>query len=268
MTGRVSRDAASHRARRAGALRDAAWSALSTVRDPELDRPVTDLGFVAGLSVEAGVARVRLRLPTFFCAPNFAYLMVADARDALAAVPDLRGAEVRLEDHFAAEEINTGAAAVGGGFVDTFPGLADGELAELRRTFASKAHLAAQERLARRLGREGWAAADLSGLRLGDVPASTDLDRVRRRRVDLGLSAGDDTPVFTDDTGRAVPADELPAHLRFARAVRVSVDGNADWCQGLLSTRYGTRPTTRQAATPARGRPAGSDREQEGVERR
>ena len=37
-----------------------------------------------------GAAEVHLRLPTYFCAPNFAFLMVADAHDAVAAVPGVR----------------------------------------------------------------------------------------------------------------------------------------------------------------------------------
>ena len=45
------------------------------------------LGFVSSCTVSAdGDAQVRLRLPTFFCAPNFAFLMVADAYDAVSAV--------------------------------------------------------------------------------------------------------------------------------------------------------------------------------------
>ena len=47
-------------------------AALGEVRDPELDRPITDLGFVADVRIGAGV-RVELRLPTYFCAPNFAH---------------------------------------------------------------------------------------------------------------------------------------------------------------------------------------------------
>ena len=54
--------------------------ALSGVRDPELDEPLTDLGFVSDLRVEGDVVSVRLRLPTYFCAANFAYLMVGDAK--------------------------------------------------------------------------------------------------------------------------------------------------------------------------------------------
>jgi len=47
---------------------------LGTVRDPELDEPVTELGFVASATVSCdGVATVHLRLPTYFCAPGFAF---------------------------------------------------------------------------------------------------------------------------------------------------------------------------------------------------
>src|SRR5512140_2107675 len=89
--------------------------ALETVRDPELDEPITSLGFVASCAVSAaGDAQVRLRLPTYFCAPNFAYLMVADAYDAVAALPGVRRAEVVLEDHFASDAINGGVAAHAG----------------------------------------------------------------------------------------------------------------------------------------------------------
>jgi hypothetical protein len=42
-----------------------------------------------------------------------------------------------------------------------------------------------------------------------------------------------------DDRGEPLPADRLPGWLRFARTVRVSIDGNAGFCRGLLETRYG-----------------------------
>ena len=101
---------------------EAALAALETVRDPELDEPITSLGFVASCAVSAaGDAQVRLRLPTYFCAPNFAYLMVADAYDAVSALPGVRRAEVVLEDHFASDVINDGVAAQAG-FVQTFDG--------------------------------------------------------------------------------------------------------------------------------------------------
>jgi metal-sulfur cluster biosynthetic enzyme len=107
-------------------------AALATVRDPELDEPITSLGFVAACVISPdGEAEVRLRLPTYFCAPNFAYLMVADAYDAVTAVPGVRSAHVLLEDHFAAAAINGGIAAQAG-FAQSFDGEAVGELHDLR----------------------------------------------------------------------------------------------------------------------------------------
>jgi metal-sulfur cluster biosynthetic enzyme len=52
-----------------GAPRDRLLQALEKVRDPELDEPITSLGFVSSCALSAaGDAQVRLRLPTYFCA--------------------------------------------------------------------------------------------------------------------------------------------------------------------------------------------------------
>ena len=56
------------------------WAA---VVDPELDEPITELGFVRSLVITGENVKVHLRLPTSFCAPNFAYLMASDAKDVL-----------------------------------------------------------------------------------------------------------------------------------------------------------------------------------------
>ncbi|GAA3729839.1 metal-sulfur cluster biosynthetic enzyme [Spinactinospora alkalitolerans] len=229
----------------AAALESAARRALDAVRDPELDEPITDLGFVAALEVSGrGEVLAELRLPTYFCAPNFAYLMVADAHDALRAVPGVAGVRVRLLDHFASEEINAGVAA-GGDFTGAFPGLAEGDLADLRRTFRRKAHTACQERVARQLLRGGAAHEALVALTLGAVRGrvpEADLERLRRRRADLGLPDGPDAALLLDDDGRPVPLEGLPARLRFARTTRISIEGNSGWCRGLLGTRYGGEP--------------------------
>ena len=64
--------------------------ALGTVYDPELDEPITSLRFVTSCDVSAdGDVDVRLRLPTPQCAPNFAFLMAADARDAVRRLPEV-----------------------------------------------------------------------------------------------------------------------------------------------------------------------------------
>ncbi|MGH3529665.1 MAG: iron-sulfur cluster assembly protein [Pseudonocardiaceae bacterium] len=225
----------------AAALTAAVWSALHQVRDPELDEAVTDLGFVAGCQVsDSGKAVVRLRLPTYFCAPNFAFLMVADAFDAVAAVPGVRRVEVVLEDHFASNEINGGIAARAG-FVQSFDGQAVAELHELRADFLRKAVMAGTDRVCRPLLSAGATVEELAGLTLGEVPPSADRERLRSRRAELGLPASDDDPLLVDAaTGAAIGAHALPLHLRRAQTTRVSVDANAGVCRGLLQERYRT----------------------------
>src|SRR5215470_13291001 len=116
--------------------------ALGGVRDPELDEPITTLGFVSSWSVSpAGTAEVHLRLPTYFCAPNFAYLMVADAYDSVSALDGVSKTEIVLDDHFASDAINEGVAARAG-FVRSFEGEAVDELDQLRADFLRKSVMA------------------------------------------------------------------------------------------------------------------------------
>jgi metal-sulfur cluster biosynthetic enzyme len=214
-------------------------AALDMVRDPELDTSIVELGFVTACSVDAdGTVRVRLRLPTYFCAPNFAFLMVADAYDAVSRVVGGRPVEIVLEDHFAAEEINIGVAARAG-FVASFDGLAERELDELRGEFLRKAMLAAQDRIVRPLLAAGVRPDELAALRLGDVPASADKDRLRARREELGIPSADDDPLLVHVDGTTVAPDDVRVHIRRARTVRVSIDANGEYCRQLLTERYG-----------------------------
>ena len=218
-------------------------AALATVRDPELDEAVTTLGFVASCTVsDDGVADVHLRLPTYFCAPNFAFLMVADAFDAVSAVDGVSRAAVVLDDHFASEAINTGIAARAG-FAGSFRGLAAGELDDLRADFLRKAVLAGTDRVCRPLVAAGRTASDLAALTLGDLPPGADTDRLRARRRELGLPADDDAPLLVDVvTGAAIEVSALPLHLRRARLTRVGVDANTSICSGMLRERYPDAP--------------------------
>jgi metal-sulfur cluster biosynthetic enzyme len=222
---------------------DRVLAALDTVRDPELDEPVTALGFVASAAVSCeGVATVHLRLPTYFCAPNFAFLMVADAFDSVSAVPGVSRAEIVLDDHFAAAEINGGVAARAG-FVGSFGDQAAAELDDLRADFLRKAVLAGTDRVARPLLTAGRSPAELAALTLGDVPAGPELDRLRARRAELGLPAGDAAPLLVDvTTGAPVQPDALERHLGRARLTRVSLEANGGVCRGMLRGRYGDSP--------------------------
>ena len=222
-----------------GSVVSAALAALAAVRDPELDEPITTLGFVASCTVSCeGRAVVRLRLPTYFCAPNFAYLMVADAYDAVIKVPGVGSAEVILEDHFASGAINAGVAAQAG-FVASFDGEAVAELGDLRAQFLRKAVMAGTDQVCRPLLSAGVTPAELLALTLAATPASPELLRLRHRRAELGLPAGDDAPLLVDpQTGARVDPAAVPLHLRRARVTRAGIEANTSICSGMFRARY------------------------------
>jgi len=214
--------------------------ALDGVRDPELDEPITTLGFVASCSVSPeGDAEVHLRLPTYFCAPNFAFLMVADAYDAVSALTGVHSARIVLDDHFASDAINEGVAARAG-FVRSFEGEASAELDQLRIDFLRKAVMAGTDLVCRPLAAAGATPDDLARLTLGEVPPSRALQRLRERRAELGLPTGDDAPLLIEPaSGDRVPSGAVPLHLRRARTTRISLDANGSICRGMLRHRYG-----------------------------
>jgi metal-sulfur cluster biosynthetic enzyme len=210
-------------------LRSQVLSALGTVYDPELDEPVTELGFVASCAVSGGGdVAVRLRLPTPQCAPNFAYLMAADAATAVRGVPGVGEVTVELEDHYTGAEINA-AIGRGGGFDAAFPGETDGDLDALRSLFRRKALVAREGRLlAAATGPPPATLAELSG---------PDAERCRALRRELGIPAGDEAAAFV--TGDGAPVQDLARFARMARLTALSLETNGGLCRDLLQVRYG-----------------------------
>lgn len=219
--------------------RRAVVGALDTVQDPELDEPVTDLGFVRSTTVDGDDVTVHLRLPTSFCSPNFAYLMASDAKDAVQALPWVGRVVVELDDHHDSGLINAGLAA-DAGYRGTFGHEAEDSLDDLRLTFRRKAHTAAAERCLTALLRADpdLAEGDVGRVRLGDLPDDRSTTALLRRRTALGLSTAPGDVVLVDDHGVPHPAQAVPMALRRARSTRISIDGNAHFCRGLLATRY------------------------------
>lgn len=222
----------------ATSLESEVMSALGTVVDPELDEPITDLGFVRSVDIDDAGVTVHLRLPTSFCSPNFAYLMASDAVDALRPVDDIRGVRVLLDDHHDSHKINAGLAA-DAGYRGTFGVEAVDSLDELRLTFQRKAHTAAMERcIEAQLKTTSLEVSDIYRLRIRNLRPGGAKEALLRRRAALGLSIGLDEPVFVDEHGAPVPPGDIPLRLRFAKSVRISIDGNSHFCRGLLATRY------------------------------
>lgn len=245
-------------------------NALDTVLDPELDTSVVELGFIEALNVNevTGDVEMRLRLPTFWCAANFAYLMMWEARTRLLEVKNVGQVKVTLADHFADNEITEGLNK-GLSFQEVFPDDASGDLAALRRTFIEKAYLRRHEILLELLGHyldpEEIAALPLSVFRDNEAGvwlvdgqenvrlsgASGLFKNYLERREKLGFPSGANDLFCLDDKGRVISAEAIKQYLNQCRTTRINIDFNRFLCEGLLAARLeieGERHESSQAA--------------------
>ncbi len=215
---------------------------LDHVTDPELDEPVTDLGFVTGIAVSpTGAVSIGFRLPTYWCAANFAFMMADDMRREVAALPWVSSVRVTLGEHMYADTINAGLAE-GRGFADSFGTAADGDLDVLRRTFAVKAFQRRQEALLRHLLDAGIVPAAFTRTQLAALPLDAVGALLRDRYLERRDLAGDDDAAFVTAEGAPVTAESLPAYLSLLRRVGLNVAFNATLCRGLLAARFNEPP--------------------------
>jgi len=236
------------------------YEAIADVLDPELDEPLVKLGFIDHVEIEGQDVTVIFKLPTFWCAPNFAYLMASDLRARLRALPGVRSARVVLLDHCAEREVTEGVNSdqpFAEAFADEAP--LDEDLEELRLTFLRKGFLMRQDTLLRGLLKAGLDEESILALRRSDlaVDEEADIAFVRlservvrleragrnaaayvRKAARLGLLLEADSPLIVDDKGLAIPAGGLRDYLRRSRAVRLNIVFNTSLCTGLFRTRY------------------------------
>jgi len=219
--------------------RERVLAALDGVIDPELDEPITTLRFVSSIEIAPdGAVEVMLRLPTPQCAPNFAFLMAADARNAVRRLPGVRAVSVKLEDHFTGDEINE-ALARGEGFMGAFPGeTEDDDLEALRGLFTRKALIARQSRVCEAMLAAGLSLPAAAACCVADLPDSPEVRRCLELRAQLGISCEPSAPAFVQPGGEAVPADGLQRWVRMGRLVRTSLEANGGICRSLLQFRH------------------------------
>ena len=189
------------------------WARLDLVMDPELDEPVTDMGFIEAVAVDAaGGVDITFRLPTYWCSPNFAFLMAQGIRREVEALPWVSRARVALQDHMSADEMNRVVNA-GGHFADVFNDVtSDKDLSDLREKFDLKAYQRRQEVVIKALVAHEMRVASVVAMTLADlqtIQLIEDALNAVRAAADEGVIAGGGVGL-----ARAVPVlDGLADHL-------------------------------------------------------
>jgi len=221
-------------------------AALDRVTDPELDESVVELGFVTGIDIaDDNAVAVTFRLPTYWCAANFSYLMASDMRDAVAGLPWVKSVSVVLDEHMFVEAINDGVAK-SQDFTEAFPTEANANLAGIRLNFGLKSFERRQEALLRHLLAQGMEpevilALDVTGLQRLTLNAEGDVLRRRyleRRPLAEGLALA-----FVTRDGEKIMHETLNVYLRNIRRVGLNAEFNGALCRGLLAARYGDAPS-------------------------
>lgn len=223
------------------------WARLARVDDPELDESITAMGFVERVAVSGGdEVEVEFRLPTYWCSPNFAFLMAEDIHREVAALPWAARVSVRLQDHMWGEEIASGVNA-GRSFAEVFGTLAEGEdLSELRAKFAVKAFQRRQEAVLSALRRQGCPDDAIVTMDLGTLDAvswssaaaARQAARYRDALLKRGLASGPRDLAFRTLDGQKLTAAGLPDYLAALRMVKINMEFSGALCRGLARARY------------------------------
>ena len=219
-------------------------AALDTVTDPEIDESVTALEFISRVEVnDDNDVCVEFRLPTFWCAPNFAFMMASDMRDAVTEIDWVHSVSVRLLDHFSADLINRGIA-LKQDFRDAFPGETDDDLESVRLKFLGKAFERRQELLMRYLLGIGFTAEWMTRISLQDLMGlSLDSEGARLRTLyifawrRLRPERPDADLAFVALNEDPLEPSQLPNYLRKIGGVRRNAEYNGLICRSLLAER-------------------------------
>ena len=237
-------------------LQESVLRALSTVTDPELDEPITDLGFVKDLSVsDDGQVSLDLVTSTFWCSPNFVYMMLEEARDVVAKIPGVSEVRVHLEGHHDSDRIN-GGINTGKTFSECYPSEARGDLEELNRMIRTRVLRSRLYSMVSAMSRSGVEPAELLDLSRGDVVADgvtflfttrgrshrvsepADVRRVARYLDFVDKLRREDGPlVIWELDGTPPKAEDLGSTIALSRAAKSNFSLNAELCRALLESR-------------------------------
>jgi metal-sulfur cluster biosynthetic enzyme len=220
------------------------WTCLDRVMDPELDESVTELNFITNVEISRkGRVDIGFRLPTYWCAANFSFLMADDMRQAVSKLGWVKGVRVVLGEHMYAAKINAGLAK-GLSFQETFGAEADGDLEDLRKTFLLKAFQRRQVALLNHLTGLGHGPAHIIALTLRELerlPVDVEGGKLVRRYIErrgvIGETRGD-TLAFVTAEGVPLQVETFDTYISALRRVGINAEFNSALCRGLLSVRF------------------------------
>ena len=220
---------------------DAVLASLDRVLDPELDESVLSLGFVESVAAnDEGQVVVNMKLPTFWCAANFSYLMASDACRLLSEVKGVRSVTVKLGEHFVSTEVEDGTG-LGKTFAEAFPEGGPDTLEDTRRIFLRKGFFTRQQRLLQALKQAGLSYQQIAELRMDDAESlhvdSRILDRYLERRAEIGLDCSGSASLIVNARGLPVPPDELETYYVRARTTRLAMEASGSLCSAMLDSR-------------------------------
>ena len=223
------------------------WRCLARVTDPELDEPLTELGFVERVEViDNQRVEVGFRLPTYWCSPNFAFLMAFGIRREIETLHWVKAIRVELHDHCFGDEINL-AVNNGRAFNEVFAQYCDGaDLGAVVEKFQIKAFDRRQEAVLLELRGHGLSAEQIVSMTLNELDrtqmhndeATKQKPRYRELLLARKLAERPEDPAFLTWAGQTLSAETLPQHLGRLRSTRLNMEFNGAMCRDLAATRY------------------------------
>ncbi len=230
---------------------------LESVMDPELDESVTELNFVTTVDVGANNrVHIGFRLPTYWCAANFSFLMADDMLRAVKALDWVEGVEVVVGEHMYADKINAGLSK-GLSFQETFGEEADGDLEGLRQTFLVKAFQRRQAALLTYLLAAGQSHEGLVVMTIGalqSLPLDAEGIKLVGRYLDRrGVVAPVriDAYAFVTAEGAKLKSESLGSYVNSLRRIGVNAEFNGALCRGLLAVRFDLETPLKSQANAA-----------------
>jgi metal-sulfur cluster biosynthetic enzyme len=226
------------------------WAQLDLVMDPELDEPVTDMGFIEAVSItdtatrNAATVHVSFRLPTYWCSPNFAFLMAEGIKQQVEDLPWVGQAVVTLHDHMAADEMNraiNAGASFGSVFADLQP---DEDLRALREKFDLKAFQRRQEVVIKALIAMGFLPDEVVAMPRGllDAICFDDPENARQKTRYMTILSDRHPMRRADDLAFPVwqggPITDFAGYMGLLRSVRINMEFSGALCRGLKQSRY------------------------------